>query len=56
MTAKIAEPKTEPAARKGGSRRIVYFKDPLGVRPNGGRCPSISCPGHCSCASKTKKM
>ena len=35
-------------------RRIVYLKDQPDARLTGGMCPSISCPGHCACVSKTK--
>lgn len=34
-------------------RRIVYLKDDPDTRPEGTMCPSVTCPGHCSCASKS---
>ena len=34
-------------------RRIVYLKDDPDTRPENVMCPSVTCPGHCSCASKS---
>jgi len=39
---------------RDSKRRIVYLKDDPAARSPGAKCPSISCPGHCACVSKTK--
>lgn len=36
-------------------RRIAYLGDPSSTRARIECCTVITCPGHCSCASKSKK-
>lgn len=55
MTTNLADSKTEPTARKGSNRQIVYLRDVPVRKPAEIRSCRIECLGHCACASKKIK-